>query len=93
MRAYGKKKIATKVKGHQQCAICHPSQKNKKNRGRKQGEAEIAEAEGELLWPTDVERAQREEEYQVLLARRAMLILELEELDAKLEARAALNRL
>lgn len=37
MRAYGKKKTTTKIEGHQNCGICHPPQKNKTTRGRREG--------------------------------------------------------
>lgn len=35
MQAYGRKKGHTHVKGHQECGLCHPVQKNKKTRARR----------------------------------------------------------
>lgn len=37
MKAYGKKKIRTSIAGHQNCGVCHPAQKNMKNRARQTG--------------------------------------------------------
>jgi hypothetical protein len=36
MQAYGRKKHHTPVPGHQKCGVCHPVQKNKKARARRE---------------------------------------------------------
>lgn len=41
MRAYGRKKMSSKVAGHQECGGCHPEQKNEATRARREGQAEV----------------------------------------------------
>jgi len=36
MQAYGRKKGCTRIAGHQNCGDCHPVQKNKEDRARKE---------------------------------------------------------
>lgn len=41
MRAYGERKAGHSAGcGHQECGICHPEQKNKKKRARREGKRE-----------------------------------------------------
>jgi len=37
MRQYGKKKTCSHLANHQECGICHPTQKNTKKRARSSG--------------------------------------------------------
>jgi len=40
MKQYGKKKTKTKVKGHQECGVCHPDSENDRAaRARQSGKA------------------------------------------------------
>lgn len=43
MQAYGRKKGRTHVAGHQECGTCHPVQKNKKARARRENKRMVRE--------------------------------------------------
>lgn len=46
MRQYGKKKTKTGVKGHQDCAVCHPDrEKPRKKRARQEAKKSVVESE------------------------------------------------
>ena len=44
MQAYGRRKHHTPVAGHQECGICHPVQKSKTTRARREGRKETVMA-------------------------------------------------
>lgn len=53
LKFVGKRKISTKVKGHQNCGDCHPEQKSHKARARLEEKIEI-ESQLESILPTKI---------------------------------------